>query len=172
MVLIGIVAIVLLVALSTRRGAPVPQMQQFVFTGFTNFGVGAEAVFLVRYPPTFSGCGYGALNISTMKAGEWQPWVPGKNEKLRLRWLDGRVRRDWFGNFYDSHVAIRVEDSYLPSRITLVVDDSPPNRFPIFGPLGKHLNRLLGRTNALRLPSRYILTNETRTAQDPGRKPP
>src|ERR1041384_5508019 len=71
-----------------------PPNVQLAFLGYTNTAAGAEAVFSVRFPRRFGGCGWkGPPQVSRKEGPTWKDWSATNSVQPTMRFFNGPIKR-------------------------------------------------------------------------------
>lgn len=105
-----------------------PSAVQWVFLGYTNTQTGPEAVFSVRFPSRFGGCGWGDLVVSRREGAGWERLSTPSPASPKMRMFNGPVAPSAAGPQLtaEAFAAIAVERTNEVYRVVIQVDENPP----------------------------------------------
>jgi hypothetical protein len=156
-----LVTILLMIIFSENH----PSTIQLVFLDYTNAADGAEAVFSVRFPSKFGGCGWRQPVVSRKEGLAWKNWSATKPPFPRMRCFTGAITRSADGGegMAKAFSAFSVETTNEVSRIVIQVDENPRRWSRIEGALRQVWAWISmnpgARAGATR--NSYFITNET-----------
>jgi hypothetical protein len=139
-----------------------PPALQLVFLNYTNTPAGAEAVFSVRFPSRFGGCGWRDPVVTRKEGLGWKNWSATDPPSPKLRLFNGPIRRAAGDEeaMATAFAAFSVENTNDISRIIIQVDENPRRLSRMEWALWQACTWIRMDPGASRKSS-YFITNET-----------